>query len=411
MHLLPAALLGLAVLLVVIIDLALGKPRGGGGGGGEAATVDWNYDPNKLRDKKPRLGVSFNPRERCGLVMLGVKDPRPGFKDKDKKLTAEEDGSTCNTIVKISDSEYQFGKTTPSNRWVPNHTRRPLPEPRIGWTSEMDFKSEKIRVTQYVEVVPSQTRLLDTCLAFYTIKDYNTTPQKVGLRVMLDTFIGANDGVPFTVPGRKGFVKTKADFTGSAIPDYIEAIENPDNPKNLGTTARIGVKGIRLPGVELEDPETLRICRYPGNPDIGWDWETQDIDNDSCVAIYWPYVKMEPGAVRHMAYTYGLGNVDVGDSLALSAPETVQPGKEFVVTAYVWGAGEGQKVKLELPDGLSLASGESAEKAVEEAGAGRTQVFWKVKAGGDGTYTLKASSGGAKAKPRQVRVKGTSIFG
>jgi hypothetical protein len=264
---------------------------------------------------------------------------------------------------------------------------------------------------------------------YYKVENYNTTPQKVGLRVMLDTYIGANDGVPFTIPGQKGFMKTKADFTGKDIPAYVEAVENPDNPKNLGTTVRLALKGLRLPGVLAEDPEKLRICRYPGNPNVGWDVGFQDPDSgkvvpqdihlpgdprnegDSCVAIYWPYVTMEPKKERHLAFTYGLGELDVAGSLALSAPGTVQPNTEFVVTAYVWNSRAGQKVELDLPPGLTLADGERSEKEVDE-GAARSQVFWKVRSGKEGTFTLKASSGKSKAKPRPVRVKaGTSIFG
>ena len=83
-------------------------------------------------------------------------------------------------------------------------------------------------------------------------------PHKVGLRVMLDTFIGANDGVPFTIPGKPGFVDTKADFGEKQIPDYIEAVENPDDPKNPGTVARLGLTDLQLPSVDTGGPD--RTC-------------------------------------------------------------------------------------------------------------------------------------------------------
>jgi hypothetical protein len=229
---------------------------------------------------------------------------------------------------------------------------------------------------------------------------------------MIDTYIGANDGVPFLVPGQKGLVTKKADFEGHTIPDYIEAIENPDNPNDPGTTVRMGLRDIQLPDdIPLDEPDRLRICGFPG-ADAGWDWTPEDMDKDSCVAIYWKQRELAPGAVRRAAFTYGLSKLEVGDALALSSPSTVLPGREFVVTAYVWNAKKGQKVKLILPeDGLRLTEGEPAEKIVED-NAVRGQIFWKLKAGKpEGTFELGAVSDKARARPRSIQVKKTSIFG
>ena len=65
----------------------------------------------------------------------------------------------------------------------------------------------------------------------------------VGIRVMIDTLIGANDGVPFLVPGLSGLVKDKRDFaTPREVPDFIQALEKPFDADQLiatvGTVAR-----------------------------------------------------------------------------------------------------------------------------------------------------------------------------
>jgi hypothetical protein len=386
------------------------RPKGTGEGEGGGLGAGGVVDPELLRGKKPVLRLQYRPSGRFGLVMLGVKDPRPEYKDRFKRLTADEMGGTNNTRVKIAGFDYLFGTLTPQNRWFRNHLHEDLPEPRIGRIYDMLFRGEKVRVTQRTEIVPGQTGLLDTCLVYYRIYNYGEVPRKVGLRVMLDTYIGANDGVPFTVPGRTGFVTKGEEFKGSAIPDYIEAIEKPDNPKDPGTTVRLGLKGIKLPDVDLDEPDRLRITRYPGNPDIGWDVDLEDIGDDSCVALYWDPKELAPGEKRYLAFTYGLSKLEVGDLLALSCPGSVLPGREFVVTAYVWNAKKGQKVTIELPEGLRLAPGQSPEKTVEE-GAARSQVFWRVRAGKTGTYTIKARSESRKAQPRSVQVKATSIFG
>ena len=78
---------------------------------------------------------------------------------------------------------------------------------------------------------PANRAIWIPCWSITPSSNKDKGKHKVGIRVMLDTFIGANDGVPFTIPGKKGFVDTKAEFSQKEIPDYIEVIENPDDPE------------------------------------------------------------------------------------------------------------------------------------------------------------------------------------
>jgi hypothetical protein len=391
---------------VVGYDLFFAHPSRSDGEVASGAIAGPNYDPKQLRDPKPRIGVQFTDDMRFGVVMLDADDPQN--KDRWKKLTFREDGSTNNTIVKIGSSEYTFGYRTPTNVFL-RPRRRELAHPYIGWVSTMRFKDEEIEVSQHVQVVPGQTMLLDTILVWYRVRNYGTVPQKVALRLMLDTFIGENDGVPFTVPGSKGFVTTKAEYKGSDVPDYLEVVEKPDDEKDPGTISRLGLRGLQWSDrVELVEPQRVLICQFPG-PRAKWEWEPEDMGKDSCVAIYWPQLEIEPKETRHMAITYGLGKLDIRDSLALSAPASVIPGREFVVTAYVYNAVKGQKVQIELPPGVKLTGGKEEITIAEDAK--RTQVFWKVKANKEGEAEFTAVSGRARARPIKVKIQARSIFG
>lgn len=226
---------------------------------------------------------------------------------------------------------------------------------------------------------------------------------------MLDTFIGKNDGVPFTVPGKSGFVAEKAAYEKAQIPDYLEAVENPNDPSKPGTIARLGLKNLSWGDVELLDPERVVICGFPG-PNAKWEWEPEDIKGDSCVAVYWPQVPLQPGETMHVAASYGLGKLDVSDQLALSVPPSVQPGREFVVTAYVYNAIKGQKITLDLPPGLEPAGSSPFEQVVPED-ARRTQLFWKVRADREGKFQIGVTSEKSRAKPVTVAVQARSIFG
>ena len=423
-HALPAALLAMALLIVVIADLVLrpgatsGETPDDHGAGIVGQNQDaWTYN---VKDPNPKLGAQFSDNARFGLQMIGVKDPRPDYKDKFKKLTFDEQGRTNNTVVNIGGFEYFFGDKTPDNRFV-GKALMALPNKRHGYTTTMDFTQSKVKVKQHVEIVPGQSGYLDTCLVWYHVENYGDVPEKVGVRFLLDTYIGANDGVPFTAPGVKGFIDSSRDFPAAEVPPYLEAVENPDDPKNPGTVARIGLKNIKLPGVELVELDDVIVCHFPPTgPQTRWEapkplQSIKDPPPDSCVFLYWPYVEMAAKSKRDMAFTFGLSQLDIGaggggNALALSTPDSVAPETDFFVTAYVYNANKGDEVELILPKGLTLAAGESAKKAVEEGGK-RAAVFWKVHAGGAGVYPIEAAGGGSKTKPHDVVVKSSSIFG
>lgn len=414
-HAVPAALLALALLLVVILDLTRGNaPDEGAGGPEPPATMTALY--GQIRNSRPLLKVEFTKDDqRFGLAMIDQHDPKNPLEK--KRLTFAPDGATNNTLIKIDNYEYYFGGTqNPKNRWVGRRNQEKVKD--RAWESTMRFGDQGVDVTQTVLLVPGQTGDLDTCLVYYTLWNRSKTDHTVELRVMLDTYIGANDGVPFTVPGTKGFLDKMQDFSDKKMPDYIEAVENPDDPKNPGTIARLGLKGIRLPGFNVEEATRLVVCRYPGNPQQGWDWPFAAMDSaqpkDSCVVLYWGAQKLNRNDTRHVGFTYGrstLGGAGGtgGGALALSVPPNVYENTEFIVTAYVYDAVQGQKVSLELPDGLSLADGESADKTVDET-AKRTTVFWRVRTGKAGTHDVKARSEKAGTSIK-VSVKAKSIFG
>lgn len=417
-HLIPGALLAVAVLVIVILDL-INKPTHAEN---PSVPVDPGLEPpgwqlTGLKNSEPLLQVNVLTNDdqeygHFGLEMLQEFDPKN--RELKKRLTYERDGRSNNTIVKINGFEFTFGEKNSNRRWLERKTQ--LPNNRIGKSYKQLFVRENIHATQHVEIVPGSSGYLDTCLVWYTIENKSDSRPNVGLRIMVDTFIGTNDGVPFTIPGESGFLDTMKTFPEKQVPAYIEVIESPNDFKNPGTVARMGLRNITLPGIELEPIDKLQICGFPGSKTK---WEVPEIsmaqEKDSCVVIYWPYRTMLPGEVRHMAFTYGLSDISIGEgvnqtAVALSAPNPVKPNEEFIVTAYVWGAKKGDKVNLKLPSGVTLGSGESQEKAVTETGQ-RVQVSWKVKASKMGTYTIEAETAGAKAKPYTIQVKNTGIFG
>jgi hypothetical protein len=423
-HVLPAALLIFALLIVAAADIIARAFSGGGtvpptDGGGQTIEGDpehWKF--TNLKDPDPKLLPQFSEDKHFGLQMIGVPDPRPEYASKYKKLTYAENGRTNNTIASIGGYEYFFGERTPDNKIVSN---KELTAPRHGDICVMDFGQEKVRVKQHTEIVPSHLGVLDTCLVWYHIENYGGVPEKVGIRFLLDTYIGANDGVPFAAPGVKGLIDDKRDFKGSEMPPYLEAVEGGDDKDHPGTVARLGLKNIRLPGVTLESPDEVIVCQFPGERQR-WDppqplrsikeGAKSGDKGDSAVLLYWPVQELKPKGERDVGFTYGLSELDIsteGAGLALSTPDTVAPELDFLVTAYVYNGTKGEEVELTLPTGLTFAAGEKGKKALDESGK-RVLVSWKVHAGPAAIYPIQATAGGSKAK-HDVVVKSSSIFG
>src|SRR5205807_474956 len=64
-----------------------------------------------------------------------------------------------------------------------------------AWQTWWETEYGRIRVIQSVEIaVGEQTRLYDTAIVRYQIWNRDKTPHTVGLRIMLDSYIGATDG-------------------------------------------------------------------------------------------------------------------------------------------------------------------------------------------------------------------------
>jgi hypothetical protein len=302
------------------------------------------------------------------------------------------------------------------------------------WISAWEYPG-KVRITQTVMVVPNEDTVpakLNTALVHYIVENRDNVPHKVGLRMMIDTFIGSNDGVPFALAGRADLVTKKIDIADAKqVPEFIQALERPD----LNDPGTVATMVLKFPGdfrfnsadPPLDPITRLVICRFPGNPEVRWDftkeafWDMDDKtrgdQDDSCVTLYWPEVTMAPNTKRALAFSYGLGKVHVGPqggSLALTAPGKPTPGGQFTVTAWIKNPKVGQTVTLELPAGMSVAETQGETQSVPPGTRDLAQVSWRVKVAKDakpGTYPVMARTNTAKASVQvSVRTNHGIIF-
>jgi hypothetical protein len=434
-HLIPLAVIALFLLSVVAHDLwvIVKQPS-------VRSEVDTDAGPI---DPNPYLEIRFHdgpkdkdmpkPTMRFGLVMLREKDPK--HPDRLKKLTFDDWGRTNNTCLRVDGKDYLFGD--PPGKWVDMKGKlagETAGRPREGLASSWLLPGSRIKVTQEVEIVAGeQSRRLDTCLVRYVIANTDMRPHRVGIRFLLDTFIGANDGVPFTIPGATGTCDSLMQFDRpTEVPDFIQALEN-DDPREPGTVAYLQ---FRL-GKQIESPERVQLGGWPnqelrqfGYPEAKSQltmWKVpflsmKELDRraraigkraafDSAVTMYWNERELESDKTRTVGFTYGLGNVDTRESeghLLLTVGGRLVRHGEFTLTAQVHNPAEDEKLTLTLPSGFSIVEG-GAKQDVPAVPAGATRsdstVTWRIRAGDDGRFELSVQSNkGAKQKlPLTIR--------
>lgn len=395
-------------------------------------------------DATPRLEIRFHdelkndeleklwlpgsqPTMRFGLVMLQNGKPL-GEGANITRLTFDPWGRTNNTCLRFDGKDERlFGG--PEGVWEERETKEWKDEQghdHRGVRSIWICDDKKVKVTQFVELVRGeQTGLLDTCRVQYRLEGLPDAPEhKVGIRFLLDTFIGGNDGVPFTIPGDPALCDTKKDLPKEAhdrnLPDFLQALEKPDLA-HPGTIAHLRLK---LDG--LEPPTRVTLGAWPNEklrildkqaagPATMWavpllPLKSLDLD-DSAVTIYWAELPLKPGAARNVGFEYGLWNLArAGSRLAAIVDGAFRPAGELTVIAYVnrTAADPAEKLTLTLPEGFKLLEGNATQDVPPlppGINAGNVPITWKVQAGPTGKYDLTVTSSAGPSQSLAVEIR------
>jgi hypothetical protein len=415
-HLLPLAMLLLALAGLMAHDLLL------------ANSVALGEDGIPI-DRRPRIKLAFEDGHgdmhgsqtmRFGLVALAGPVP--------KKLTFHEQGATNNTVLRINGQERMFGHAP--GRWK----LRSAPLGRGPWGTRDGKRSvwiydEQIEVAQIVEVVPGDAiestpgkyqRQLDTCLVRYEIKNCGAAEQTIGLRVLLDTMIGRNDGVPFVIPGDAILCDTcRALNEPESVPDFLFALESP-NLQNPGIVTQLG---LRI-GPPIEQPSRVLLTHWPdrrlGGGERMQGWEIPLVSmrqfQDSAVALYWNEKPLRPGETREVGFRFGLGRLSATPSaaLGLTVHGNLHADGRFTVVALVNNPQRGQSLTLSLEDGLTLESGSSLTQTLGPIPAGTTSqsrpVTWRLVAQRPGRFRITVQSGTGESVGSTVVIRPKAIF-
>jgi hypothetical protein len=318
-------------------------------------------------DSTPRVVVQTRPDGRFGLSCLTGNPDDPS--DDGKRLTFSPDGETNNTRVMVDGRAPTFGNSE-------GQTIEPWHAGPDDWMT-MSWSFRDVRVRQSLRLVPGDvSQRLDTIRVSFELKNTGTTTRQAGLRVMLDTLIGDNDGVPFIVAGRDGIVTSPLELRGPDVPDFVRALERP-------ILARPGViVDLNLVPAEGEErPGELLLSHWPGG-DAEWNYNRRAaFTDDTAAGLYYAPAPLEPGHTRSVGFSYGLGTISSTAThnarLSLTAGGPIRAGSSFWLVALVTNPRPGQTVKLSLPQGFVPRRPAAPSQPVEGSGP-YTQLSWLV---------------------------------
>lgn len=309
------------------------------------------------------------------------------------------------TTVRVDGTDVVFGDTVAGTFTQP---------PTVyGTYLKSVWSTATTQVTEVVSLVenPSTGRMDAMQVRYMLVNIDPSHNHSVGLRVLLDTMLAANDGAPFQVPG-VGAVMTEREFVGSAIPDYWQAFDSLQHPSVISQQT--------LRGGDATVPDRLLLVSWPDFFDTRWDYApTPDKMfgrpdyQDSSVGLYWNPKTLGPSQMIEYVTYYGLSGlsqsmlpplaVSVYAPLRLDIADAAYTPNPFTVTAYVQDLTAdtigGITARIDLPAGLSLQGGSATQTIGSLAPNQMRSLSWQVQAASQSVattlpYTIAVSAPG-----------------
>lgn len=355
--------------------------------------------------------------ENTGRFALETTGGDPTRPDDDRQPLLYQQGGrgprTSYTTFQVDGVNYVFGGPTRDRAGFQGTYGEMVQRPTIVVAEDGDetivaaWQLGPVLVTQELGFARSSTTgLFDTAAISYTVTNPTDEPHRVGVRIVLDTMLGQNDGAPFRM-GEQAIV-TDTVFQQSDLPDFWQAFDSLTEPRVIGQGT------FRGPGIT--PPDRVYLTNWGAVADGIWDFSFEpgrdftrlgEFDLDSAMALFWDPVEIGPGESRRYVTHYGLGGISIvrgSLSLGITSPASIDAGRErsFPVIVYVQNTGEGDAldvaVRICVVPGLALPGSQMCEtRRLGDLPVGReAQVRWEVfldgAVGGTLEYTVEATA-------------------
>lgn len=301
---------------------------------------------------------------------------------------------TSFTTVRVDNENYIFGGKTTQRAGKSGKFGQVTVQPKIvsengqnyiTTVTQFDNQIEAEQVLSFAK--SSTTGLYDSVQIKYRLTNQDKVEHKVGLRMVLDTMLGSNDGAPFRV-GDKA-ITTDTTYTQGELPTFWQAFDSLSDPK---VTAQGTIKG-----PDVTAPDKICYADWGSMADGLWDlkfkegeefWREGEYELDSAIALYWAPEVLKPGESITIITKYGLGGITIVPgilSLGVTSPAEVifdTQTTSFPVVAYIENTSEIHAkdvvAQIQLPAGFEV-TGKATQKKLGTLEPGSTgQVAWEV---------------------------------
>ncbi len=134
----------------------------------------------------------------------------------------------------------------------------------------------------------------------YDVRNNDDTGHQVGIRVLVDTMLGHNDGAPIYIPSQ-GLMTSEIEYEKSELDfGYWKAYNRPESPTIVAT-------GSIEPSFGYTLPDKFIIADWKRAKDTAWDYEPEGltITGDSSVMSYYMLGVLWPGSNATVSIGYG----------------------------------------------------------------------------------------------------------
>lgn len=215
-----------------------------------------------------------------------------GTSDGDCLLFDYPDGRTSETLINIDDTDYWF------HEYVTDVSK--LDNEKCVATATIE--GVKIQQILQIENNPSTSKK-DLISIQYRYTNTSDQEKKIGIRIMIDTMLGDNDGAPFKINGAA--VTTEREYFGEAIPKIFQAMDSLTDPNVVAT-------GYLYYSAE-ERPDKVQFACWPYICENSWNYSiepSRSVIDDSAVAVYFDKKSLNAGSTKTVGTRYGVYNAE-----------------------------------------------------------------------------------------------------
>lgn len=301
--------------------------------------------------------------EKTGRFIIQTREGDPDLlTDQNSYLLYHDKTPTSFTTLRIDGQNYRFGSS--QGIFIQKMKKE-------GSSLRSHWRIKKIDAIQELKIVKGiNTGHLDTVDISYEIKNNDNREHDIGLRIMLDTYLGKEDGAPFRIPV-KGAITSETILQGENLPDYWYVYD------------QLVHSSVRAQGVIKNNgylPDKLIFCSWIRFDENDWYFPIEEERSfartplgpkDSAVAIYWDTRKYNPDQSFTVKTLYGVYGTSTSQgkifNMALSSPYYI-PGHSFLISSDIQNVSKNSieevKVNIVLPSGLNLSLDEKQEKFI-----------------------------------------------